>query len=330
MPNSPRSPRAPTKKPFGPARVIAGSHPAVMEPSQPTPKPLVQVPPVMPVVDILIPGLASTCICLKTTHSTLATSSTGLAPPGWTRGPGLRVCHASTARQRRSSAPPQIWDPRLLVRPLPPKHLAPPKLPLPPNPRPELVTQTRGRSKTITAIKPPAPAAASLPSSRLTVPAAAPSPAVPAAALGARVAEQDGELDTLQCLHEGLRHEIIDRHPSFPLPDTPANAASLLLDQPGPRTMSPPESALPPLIDLSMETLAPTTATPTFPDASAIEGLLFDYDQVVHPEDRDASADIVDPGDPSNLVPEYDSSNNMDVEMEVKVDESSEEVDMAT
>ncbi|KAG2039586.1 hypothetical protein BDR03DRAFT_980803 [Suillus americanus] len=56
MPNLPRSPRAPTKKPFGPARVIAGSHPAVMEPSQPTPEPLVQVPPVMPVVDILIPG----------------------------------------------------------------------------------------------------------------------------------------------------------------------------------------------------------------------------------------------------------------------------------
>ncbi|KAG2044169.1 hypothetical protein BDR03DRAFT_977133 [Suillus americanus] len=49
-------PRALTKKPFGPARVIAGSHPAVIEPSQPTPTPLVQAPPVMPVVDILIPG----------------------------------------------------------------------------------------------------------------------------------------------------------------------------------------------------------------------------------------------------------------------------------
>ncbi|KAG2031184.1 hypothetical protein BDR03DRAFT_1016369 [Suillus americanus] len=172
-------------------------------------------------------------------------------------------------------------------------------------------TQMCGRSKTITAVKPPAPAPAAtpLPSSRLAVPAAAPGQAVPAAALGvpmpdlhamshairdaaarialleACVAEQDGKLDTLQRLHEGLRHEIIDRHPSFPLPDTPANAASLLLDQSGPRTMSPPESALPPLIDLSMETLAPTTATLTFPDASAIEGLLFDYDQVVHPED---------------------------------------------
>ncbi|KAG2030668.1 hypothetical protein BDR03DRAFT_1016867 [Suillus americanus] len=36
-PNLPHSPRAPTKKPFGLARVIASSHPAVMEPSQPTP-----------------------------------------------------------------------------------------------------------------------------------------------------------------------------------------------------------------------------------------------------------------------------------------------------
>ncbi|KAG2028928.1 hypothetical protein BDR03DRAFT_1019153 [Suillus americanus] len=152
-------------------------------------------------------------------------------------------------------------------------------------------TQMRGHSKTITAVKPPAPAPAPLPSSRSAVPAAAPSLAVPAAALAlitlleACVAEQDGKIDTLQCLHEGLRHEIIDRHPSFPLPDTPANAASLLLDQSGPHTMSPPESTLPPLIDLSMEILAPTTATATFPDASAIEGLLFDYDQVVHPED---------------------------------------------
>ncbi|KAG2035435.1 hypothetical protein BDR03DRAFT_1012607 [Suillus americanus] len=188
-------------------------------------------------------------------------------------------------------------------------------------------TQMRGCSKTITAVKPPAPAPAAAHKS--------PESAVPAAALDVPMPDlyamsHGDKIDTLQHLHEGLRREIINQHPSFPLPDTPANAASLLLDQSGPRTMSPPESALPPLIDLSMETLAPTTTTPTFPDASAIEGLLFDYDQVVHPEDRDASGNIVDPGDPSNLVPEYDSSNNMDVEMEVKVDESSEEVDMAT
>ncbi|KAG1721098.1 uncharacterized protein EDB91DRAFT_1088582 [Suillus paluster] len=215
-------------------------------------------------------------------------------------------------------------------------------------------TQMCGRSKTITAVKAPAPEPAPLLASSSAVPAAARGPAVPAAALdvpmldlhsmaiaicqGAarialledRVAEQDGKIDTLQRLHEGLRHEIMHWHPSFPLPDPPANASSLLLDQSGPPTMSPAESALPPLIDLTMEGIAPTTATATVPDASAIDGLLFDYNQVAHPEDPDASSEIVDPGDLSNLVPEYNSSDDMDVEVEVKVEESSEEVDMPT
>ncbi|KAG2141234.1 hypothetical protein DEU56DRAFT_911338 [Suillus clintonianus] len=114
---------------------------------------------------------------------------------------------------------------------------------------------------------------------------------------------------------------LIKQHPR-------ANATSLLLDQSVPPTISPPESALPPLIDLLMAGMAPTTATPTFPDASAIEGLLFEYNQVVHPEDPDVSGKIVDPGDPGNLVPEYDSSDDMDVEVDVKVEASSEEVDM--
>ncbi|KAG1721828.1 uncharacterized protein EDB91DRAFT_1088344 [Suillus paluster] len=140
-----------------------------------------------------------------------------------------------------------------------------------------------------------------------------------------RVAEQDGKIDTLQRLHEGLRREIMVQHPSFPLPDPPANASSLLLDQSSPPTISPTESAPPPLIDLTMEGIAPTTATATVPDASAIDGLPFDYNQVAHPEDPDASGKIVDPGDPSNLVPEYNSSDDMDVEVEVKVEESSEE-----
>ncbi|KAG2029254.1 hypothetical protein BDR03DRAFT_1018663 [Suillus americanus] len=393
-PNSPRSPRAPTKKPFGPARVIAGSHPAVMEPSQPTPEPLVQAPPVMPVVDILIPGPNNPCYACHKLNWPCATrlDKRTRAPcmsciycttkkikctPANMGSPPPHVRATSTTRKTRSMTP--SGAPSKTPSKAPPASQTPGPSKAPPaskfmaqtrsqsrgpasTSRGTAVTtpqtQTHGRSKTITAVKPPAPApapaATPLPSSRSAVPAAAPGRAVPAAALGvpmpdlhamshairdtaarialfeARVAEQDGKLDTLQCLHEGLRCEIIDRHPSFPLLDTPANAASLLLDQSSPRTMSPPESALPSLIDLSMETLAPTTATPTCPDASAIEGLLFDYDQVVHPEDRDVSGEIVDPGDPSNLVPEYDSSNNMDVEMEVKVDESSEEVDMAT
>ncbi|KAG0694474.1 hypothetical protein DFH29DRAFT_1006292 [Suillus ampliporus] len=116
-------------------------------------------------------------------------------------------------------------------------------------------TQTRGRSKTITAIKAPAPAPAPLPSSSSAVPRAAldvPMPdlhgmaiairdaAARIAILEARVVEQDGKFDTLQRLHEGLRREIVDRHPSFPLPDLPANATSLLFDQSVPMSMSPP------------------------------------------------------------------------------------------
>lgn len=41
-------------------QVIAGSHPAVVEPSQPTPAPPVQAPPASNVDDILIPGPVST------------------------------------------------------------------------------------------------------------------------------------------------------------------------------------------------------------------------------------------------------------------------------
>ncbi|KAG2030063.1 hypothetical protein BDR03DRAFT_1017561 [Suillus americanus] len=341
-PNLPRSPRAPTKKPCGPARVIAGSHPAVMEPSQPTPEPLVQVPPVMPVVDILIPGLVkqpmlclpqAQLLCMSCIHCTTkkikCTPANMGSPP-----PCIRA--TSTTQKTRSMTP--SGAPSKTPSKAPPASQTPGPSKAPPASQSKArthsqsrglagtshgtavtapQTQMRGRSKTITAVKLPAPAATPLPSSRSAVPAAAPGRAVPAAALG------------LESLFLRLVWQS-RMHPSFPLPDTPANAASLLLDQSSPCTMSPPESALPPLIDLSMETLAPTTATPTFPDASAIEGLLFDYDQVVHPEDRDVSGKIVDPGDPSNLVPENDSSNNMDVEMEVKVDESSEEVDMAT
>ncbi|KAG1801931.1 uncharacterized protein BJ212DRAFT_1487488 [Suillus subaureus] len=132
--------------------------------------------------------------------------------------------------------------------------------------------------------------------------------------------------NTLQCLHKGLRHEIIDWHPTFPLPEPLANATSLLLDQSIPPSMSPSASALPPLIDLSIGKMTPTP--PKFEDTSAIEGLLFEYNWVVQPEVPDMSSKIVDPGDPGNLVPQYDSSNDMDVE--VKVEASSEDVDMAT
>ena len=74
------------------------------------------------------------------------------------------------------------------------------------------------------------------------------------------------------------------------------------------------------------------TTHPKFKDASAIEGLVFE-DNVVHPEDPHTSGEHVDPGNPGNLVPEYDSADDMDVEVkveEVKVEPSSEETAMAT
>jgi hypothetical protein len=62
------------------------------------------------------------------------------------------------------------------------------------------------------------------------------------AILEARVQEQDGKIDTLQCLHESLRRQVVDQHPSFPLPDSPANA-TFFLDQ----SVPPPLHITPPL-----------------------------------------------------------------------------------
>lgn len=50
-------------------QVIAGSHTAVVEPSQPTLEPPAQATPVIPAVDILIPGPVSTFQYLKCVHS---------------------------------------------------------------------------------------------------------------------------------------------------------------------------------------------------------------------------------------------------------------------
>ncbi|KAG1729915.1 hypothetical protein EDB19DRAFT_1832225 [Suillus lakei] len=191
--------------------------------------------------------------------------------------------------------------------------------------------QTHGRSKTITAVKPPAPAPASIPFSSLAA-LNVPMPdlhamamaiqdgAAQIAILEGRVAEQDGKIDTLQHLHESFCCKIINQHPSFPLPEPPANATSLLLDQSILVSMSPPKSALPPLIDFSMGGMAPTP--PTVEDASAIEGLLFEYSEV-HLEGPNTSGKNVDLGDLGNLVPEY---NPDDMNVEVKVEKD----DMAT
>jgi hypothetical protein len=135
------------------------------------------------------------------------------------------------------------------------------------------------------------------------------------------VKEQDGKIDTLQHLHEGLQCQIINQHPVFPLPDLPADGTTLLLDQSVPLSMSPPKSALPDLIDLSMPDIEITS--PQVENTALIKGLMFEPSQ----------GRLEGPDDPgnlvlANLVPEYNSSTDMDVEP--KVEASSEEVDMAT
>ncbi|KAG1808417.1 uncharacterized protein BJ212DRAFT_1485055 [Suillus subaureus] len=374
--NSPRSPQVPTKKPFGPTTVIASSHLAVIEPSQPTPKSPVEAPPVINGGDILIPGPNNPCqactklnwdcatwldkrtgnpcmlcICCTTKKIKCIPATMGTLPKHVLGSSTTQNTRSRTPSKAPSKAPPASQSKAQTCSQSCGKSGTPGVVAVT-TPK----TQTCGHSKTITAVKAPAPAPAhkspefSPPSSSSAVPAPAPGPAVPAAALDlpmldlhaiaiviqdgtahiaileAHVAEQDGKIDTLQCLHEGLRCKIVDWHPAFPLPKPPANATSLLLDQSVPPSMSPSTSALPPLIDLLIGEMTPTP--PKFEDASAIEGLLFEYNQVVQPELPDMSSENVDPGDPGNLVPEYDSSNDMDVE--VKVEASSEEVDMAT
>ncbi|KAG1740262.1 hypothetical protein EDD22DRAFT_921784, partial [Suillus occidentalis] len=203
--------------------------------------------------------------------------------------------------------------------------------------------QSRGRSKTTgrkTPAPAPAPATAAVPSSSAAVPRAAldvPMPdlhsmaiairdgAARIAILEARVREQDGKIDTLQRLHESLRRQVVDRHPSFPLPDSPANATMLLDQSVPPPSMSPLPSALPNLINLDMGVMEPTPLK--VEDASDMVGLVFEPSQV-QPEAPQSSGEIVIPDDPGNLFPDYNSvSEEMDVE--VKAGTSDEEVDMA-
>ncbi|KAG0695793.1 hypothetical protein DFH29DRAFT_1005108 [Suillus ampliporus] len=318
-PNSPCSPWVPTKKPFSPATAISGSRPAVVKPSQPTPDSTVEAPPVIEAGDILIPrpvkqpmpGLQQARLALRNSVRQEDRKPMHVVCLLLDKEDQVHLGDSGIPAHMLSSS---LYHPegesRGLSGTLAVTAVTTPK------------TQTHGCSKTITAIKAPAPAPAPLLSSSSAVPHAAlnvpmldlhgmaiaiQDAAARIAILEARVVEQDGKFDTLQCLHEGLRREIVDRHPSFPLPDLPANATSLLFDQ-----SVPMDGA----------------HTPKFKDASAIEGLLFESNEVVHPEGPHTSGKNVDPGDPGNLVPEYDSDDDMDVE--VKLEVKLEETDMAT
>ncbi|KAG1795855.1 uncharacterized protein BJ212DRAFT_1489596 [Suillus subaureus] len=300
--NSPRSPQVLTKKPFGPTTVIASSHPAVIEPSQPTPESPVEAPPVIDGGDILIPrpnnpcqactklnwdcatrldkrtgNPCMSCICCTTKRIKCILATMG-TPPKHIHGSSTTWNTRSRMPSKAPSKAPPTSQSKAQTRSQSHGKSRTPGVTAVTTPK----TQTCGRSKTITAVKAPAPAPAhkspkfSPPSSSLAVPAPAPSPTVPAAAL-------DLPMLDLHAMAIAIRDgtaciAILEAH----VAEQDANATSLLLDQSVPPTMSPSASALPPLIDLSIGEMTP--APPKFEDASAIEGLLFEYNQVVQPE----------------------------------------------
>ncbi|KAG1720217.1 hypothetical protein EDB19DRAFT_1836104 [Suillus lakei] len=364
-PNSPRSPQVPTKQPFGPATAIAGSRPAGVEPSRQTPKAPVQAPPVIDAGAILIPGPCVHTLTQPTEQPMPGLQQARLALHNSVRQEDQSPVHVmcllhdkeDQVHLRDSGIPAQTFSSALghlegevqdtFQGSLQSSLQSSPRITIhgPNSQTPGVIavttpkTQTRGRSKTITAAKAPAPAPAPAPAHITSIfEFGSPSCSTRHANAGSPC---HGNCDSGWCSSNRssrglsgragcLRCEIVDRHPSFPLPDPPTNATTMLLDQSVSVSMSPPESALPPLIDLSMAGMAPTPLTPV--DASPIEGLVFE-DNVVHPEDPHTSGEHVDPGNLGNLVPEYDSADDMDVEVkveEVKVEPSSEETAMAT
>ncbi|KAG1809527.1 hypothetical protein EV424DRAFT_1542952 [Suillus variegatus] len=323
------------------ARATSGSCPEVEESSDDTFSALDGDPPANTTFDITIPGPVSTPINSpspstnayhRTTPAIIASRRIGHAQPVWTRGPASLACLASTAPPRRSNATLHLWDPcpnrpkeSLPLAGRVPRHLPllHPLLCLPPGQGPELIVQSRGHSKTITTKKTPAPAPASGRSSSFAVPHAALNvpmldlhsmaitvwdDAARIAILEAQVQEQDAKIDTLQRLHESLWHTVVNQHPSFSLPDTPADA-TILLDQSGPPRLM----------------VEPTQVQPEGPQSSG-EIVLPDEPGNLLPE---SSSDIVVPNKPGNLLPKYYSSDE-EMDVEGKVDLPGEEVEMAT
>ncbi|KAG1819587.1 uncharacterized protein BJ212DRAFT_1298057 [Suillus subaureus] len=196
--NSPRSSWVPTKKLFGPATVIAGSHPAVIKPSQPTPESLVEAPPVIDGGDILTPGPVCTklnwdcatrldkrtgnpcmlCICCTTKKVKCIPATMGTLLKHVHESSTTWNTRSRTPSKAPSKAPPASQS---KAQTHSQSHGKSGTLGVTAVTTPK--TQMHGHSKTITAVKAPAPAPASLLPSSSAVPAPAPSPAVPAAAL---------------------------------------------------------------------------------------------------------------------------------------------------
>ncbi|KAG2094671.1 uncharacterized protein F5147DRAFT_763865 [Suillus discolor] len=364
------------------ARATSGSRPEVEESSDDTSSASDGDPLANTTFDITIPGLNNPChYCIKEDWpcATRFDKRTNLpclscircstkkikCNPASLGSPPKRIRGRSTTGRTRSKtsapAPSTAPSPSLSRARTRSQSRGPSRTPaIPAATTPQV--QSRGRSKTITTKKTPAPAPAPAPapvrSSSFAVPCAAldvPMPdlhsmaiaiqdgAAHIAILEARVQEQDAKIDTLQHLHESLRRTVVDRHPSFSLPDTPADA-TILLDQSGPHpSILPLPSALSNLIDLDISVMQPTPLT--VEDGSAMVGLMVEPTQVqpegpqssgeiMLPDEPgnllpESSGNIVVPNEPGNLLPEYDSSDE-ELDVEGKVDLPGEEVEMAT
>ncbi|KAG1758481.1 hypothetical protein EDD22DRAFT_972156 [Suillus occidentalis] len=244
------------------ATQTSSSCPEVIEPTDDTAGASDGEPPAIPPFDITVPGPNNPCYyCVKedwhcetrvdrrTGHPCLSCLRCATkkikchlvfvgSPPKRIRGKATTQWTRSKTPAPAPSTGPSASQSRTWTRSQSRGVSRTPAIPAATTPK----VQSRGRSKT-TARKTPAPAPAAVLSSSAAVPRAAldvPMPdlhsmaitirdgAARIAILAARVWEQDGKIDTLQCLHESLPHQVVDQHPSFPLPDLPANATMLL------------------------------------------------------------------------------------------------------
>ncbi|KAG1884629.1 hypothetical protein F4604DRAFT_1676745 [Suillus subluteus] len=305
------------KQAFGPASLTASSHPEVPATSGSHPTPTSN-PPAIPTFDITVPGTDVHKLMDATEQPLPLLLQGGLALPksfGQEDRHSLSVlcplCHQEAQMSTCIHGIPGPMHSRWRT------------------PAPNALSASQSRAQTCTTL---APATQEVQSggrrkTNNAKRAATPGPAPPAiVSLSARVppAALDIPMPDLHSMAIAIR-DVVDRHPSFPLLDSPA-PATFLLNQSITPSMSPLPSALPNLINLDMGVTEPSSLK--VEDASDMVGLIFEPSPV-QPEGPQSSGKIVDPDDPGNLLPEYNSvSEEMDVE--VKDETSGGEVNMAT
>ncbi|KAG1817039.1 uncharacterized protein BJ212DRAFT_1299229 [Suillus subaureus] len=251
MSGLPQSPQVPKKKPFGPATAIASRHLEVMETLQLMFNTPVEAPPVIDADDILIPGPCVHALMEPTEQpmSGLQQARVALHHLDTIKAPSTTQLKAQMCSQLCGpSSTPSV------------SGVTTPQM------------QTCSHSKTITAVKAPAPAPAhKSPELFMTispyyslVAIASSSSAVPPAALNVPMLD----LHAISMAIRGGAAQI-------------TTLEACVVEQGAiPESMSPPELALPPLIDLLMAGMEPTLQK--FRDSSVIEGLVFELSQVQH------------------------------------------------